>query len=152
MQKPFSESKALQKIASYCAYQERSEKEVRQKLRTWNVAVDVAQILIEKLYDEDFLNEERYARSFVRGKFGLKKWGRNKIRQGLLQNGISENLIQKGFSEIDTEEYHQVLTELAEKKLTQLKDPTDKNALYRFLAQRGFESELITEVLRKLVA
>ncbi len=148
MQTQLSESKALQKIASYCAYQERSEKEVRQKLQTWDLPYDLTEKLVEKLYTEDFINEERYARSFVRGKFNIKKWGRNKIRHALRQNDIAQTLIQNALTEIDPEEYRKVLTELTEKKRQQ--NPTDKNALFRFLTQRGFETDLVTEVLRQV--
>lgn len=151
MSKKISVSTALQKAASYCVYQERSEKEVRQKLYHLNVPFILVEEIIEKLYKEDFINEERYARCFVSGKFRVKKWGRIKIRHRLQENGIAASTISKALNEINSTEYYQTIYELATHKIKSgKKTEKDQANIYRFLKQRGFESELILNVLQEL--
>jgi len=154
MKKSLTESEALRKIAAYCAYQERCEQEVRQKLTSWNIAYQTIENLIEKLQNEDFINEKRYINSFINGKFRLKKWGRIKIRYALRQKGLPDLAIDKGLQEMDTESYVETLEILAQQKANSIQyskqNPKSKQTLFRFLQQRGFEIEFIQETLKKL--
>lgn len=142
----------LEKIKYYCAYQERCHKEVRNKLFELSVYGDDIDEVISELIAEDFLNEERYARSYCRGKFNQKKWGRNKIINHLKFKGISEYCIKKGLTEIDDEEYQTTLAELLNKKKKELSSEKNiwikKKKLSNYLMQKGFESYLINELLK----
>lgn len=145
---------AKSKLEAYCAYQERCHFEVSQKLISWGITGEQHDQLIADLITHRFLDEQRFAEAFVSGKFRIKKWGRIKIRQHLKQKHVSEYSIKKGLAEIDLEEYYTTLKNLAERKATELskeKDPWQKKAkVMRFLASRGFEQELIYDVLGEL--
>jgi regulatory protein len=140
----------LKKIAAYCAYQERTQREVRQRLRDWGVWGDEAEELIAKLIEEKYLNEERFARAFAGGKFRVKQWGRIKIEQELKQRGITGYNLRAGLSEIDDAEYRATLREVLDKKAHELRaeDPfTRKQKVARYAMSRGFEGELIWAML-----
>src|SRR5690606_35951637 len=110
--------------------------------------------IIIKLMQEDFLNEERFARSFVRGKFRIKKWGRNKIKQELKLREISQPLIKIAFTEINDAEYLKTLEELAIKKLALLKEPNSfkkKKKLSDHLMQKGYEPAMVFECVNELL-
>jgi regulatory protein len=144
---------AKQKIESYCAYQERCDFEVRKKLHSWNMFSEDIDILISDLISNNFLNEERFAEAFSTGKFRLKKWGKVKIKQHLKQKRISDYSINKGLSEIDETEYLEALRSLAEKKFTDSKGANQWEKLSkvkRFLYNKGYESELIAEILKEV--
>lgn len=118
MQKKYlTKEQALQKLKHYCGYQERCHSEVRQKL--WDLGVRSAEHdeIISALIEEDYLNEERFAKQFAGGKFRMNDWGRKKIYYGLKEKGISDYLIKKGLKEIDDEVYNKTLHELTEKKV-----------------------------------
>jgi regulatory protein len=144
----------LEKIKHYCAYQERCHSEVRSKLLELKVYGLELENYISILIEENFLNEERYACSYARGKFRFKQWGKTKIKYQLKAKQISPYLINKAMQEIDDEEYWQVLTTLAEKKSQSLQ--TEKNRFIKsqkirnYLLQKGFESGLIYEVMKDL--
>jgi len=142
----------LIKVASFCAYQERTLKEVRQKLREWEVADDDAEPVIAELIAQNYLNEERFARSFARGKFRVKKWGRLKIRQEMKLKGLSNELIQKGLTEIDGDAYEEVLRDLLEKKARSLRGESVavKQKIVRFALSRGFESDIVWDLLKTI--
>lgn len=145
----FLEAKA--KIEAYCAYQERCQSEVSNKLFQWGIVGEQQDQLIAHLISNRFLDEERFAEAYVSGKFRIKKWGRIKIRQHLKQKHISDYSIKKALAQIDGEEYFETLVQLCNQKSTQLgkeKDSWAKKAkIMRFLASKGFESDLIYEVL-----
>lgn len=133
----------------FCAYRDRSHKEVEEKLRELRMIPVACEQIIIKLMQEDFLNEERFARSFVRGKFRIKKWGRIKIKQELKAREISTPLIKMAFTEIDEEDYLSTLNEVAKKKylLIKEKDPYKKQQkLVNYLLSRGYESGLVYEL------
>lgn len=141
---------AKQKIEAYCAYQERCDFEIRNKLASWNLYAEDIDILIADLITNNFLNEERFAEAYVSGKFRIKKWGRIKIRQHLKQKKISNYSIQKGLQIIEDHEYIQTIHDLiaSKSRLIKSKDNWDKmNKLKRFLASKGFETELIHELV-----
>ncbi len=106
--------------------------------------------MLTTLIQENFLNEERFARTYVRGKFNIKRWGRNKIISGLKQHDVSKKCIQLALTEIDDDRYMEVLRDTIDEKRSKLKEKNPwkrRSAMYRFAAQRGFEGELINEVL-----
>lgn len=137
----------IEKIKHYCAYQERSQWEVRNKLIELHVyGLDLENVMVE-LISENYLNEERFARQLARGKFNLKQWGKAKIKQALKQHHVSDYCIKAGLSEIDDTDYHRTLYKLAEQKwdsLNKEKNKFNKMAKTRnFLLQKGFETDLI---------
>lgn len=136
----------LTKAQAYCAYQDRCSAEVIQKLRDWGV--DDARIpkIVESLTEDKFLNDRRYAETFVSSKFRLKHWGRNKIAYELRGKKIPSELISDALETIDENEYATTLQTLLTKKSKEVKD-TDayrkKQKVARFLISKGFESELV---------
>ncbi len=142
----YSFLEAKQKIEAYCAYQERCDFEVRQKLFSWNLNLEDVDALISDLITHNFLNEERFAEAYVSGKFRIKRWGRVKIRQQLKLKKISAYSINKGMSVIDDDEYVKTAKELIESKshLIKSKNQRDKmNKLKRYLSSKGYETELV---------
>lgn len=151
--KTYTVEEAKRKLEQYCVYQDRSHYEVAKKLREMNMISQAIDLIVLHLMQHNFLNEERFAKSYVRGKFNTKKYGKIKIKQGLKQKGIQENLIKIAFKEIDETAYKDTLHQLAEKKLALLKEPNPfkkKQKLIRYLMQKGYESFLIYEVLAEL--
>lgn len=142
----------LQKLKHFCAYQERSQYEVRSKLLELKIYGDDLENYIVALIEENYLNEERFAKAYAGGKFRVKQWGRIKIIQGLKQHHISAYCIKQGMAEIDEVEYLRVFELEAGKKLQSLEkersDWTKKAKLRNFLLQRGFEDEYIYEFIR----
>lgn len=143
----------LEKIKYYCAYQERSHSQVRTKLIALKVYGLELENMMTTLIEENFLNEERFACSIARGKFYYKKWGKNKIIQTLKLHKVSAYLINKALKEIDADDYDKMLETLAEKKLETLKSEKNKfkkmNKLKNYLLQKGYESDLIMDVIKK---
>lgn len=144
----------IEKIKHYCAYQERSHKEVRSKLLSLNVYGEELEQHISILIEENFLNEERYARSLARGKFRMKQWGRIKIEQALQQQNISSYCIRQAMTEIDEHEYASTLGQLARKKYESLDREEDdfvrKGKVIQHLVQKGYEYPLIQHALKRL--
>lgn len=153
MQKKFlTKEQALQKLRQYCTYQERSHYEVQQKL--WDLGIRRVEQgeIISTLIEEDYLNEERFAKAFAGGKFRMKDWGRRKIYQALKEKQVSEYSIKKAMKEIDDEEYKKVLYELAEKKQASLKGEQDivrKKKTIDYLLQKGYEADLVMKVVNE---
>ncbi|MBI3883430.1 MAG: RecX family transcriptional regulator [Sphingobacteriales bacterium] len=155
MQKPYqpylTKEQAQQKARHYCAYQERCHSEVKEKLYNLGLHKNEIEELISYLIEEDYLNEERFAKTFAGGRFRIKEWGRVKIKYELKQKQVSEYCIKKALKEIDPKEYLKTLQKLADQKLSTLK--TEKNIfikrkkLQAFLLQKGFENEIIKEVM-----
>jgi regulatory protein len=103
------EKVALQKAGHYCAYQERSQQEVRNKLYEWGLWTSAVEIIISELIAGNFLNEERFAKAYTKGKFNQKGWGRIKIKQGLKFKQVPDVLIKKALTGIDKSEYFDTL-------------------------------------------
>lgn len=141
------------KAASYCAYQERTQDEVRQRLKDWNVWGDEAEEIISELIQENFLNEERFAKTFAGSKFRVKKWGRRKIMFELKKRKLSDYCIKAGMSEIDDEDYYETLKTLIEKKKHDYRGEENEYKLNQKIAQfavgKGYENTLIWEILRE---
>ena len=148
--KSWSLEEARGKLETYCSYQDRCGWEVRRKLYEHEIQGKNVDVLLEELTQSGFLDEARYARSFARGKFRIKKWGKSRISRELKLRQIPSALIKLGLSEIDEEEYLATLKEEAEKKWdkTKEKDAYKKRYLVtHYLMGRGFEQDLIREVL-----
>lgn len=153
-QKSYTVEEALQKLMHYCAYRDRSQKEVESKLNEMRMIPEAKEKIIISLMQENFLNEERFARSFVRGKFRIKKWGRIKITQELKKKEISSPIIKLGLSEINELDYRQTLYELAEKKEEKLNEPNSfkrKKKLADHLLRKGYESALVFDCVNEII-
>jgi regulatory protein len=151
--KYLTKEQALQKLKQYCSYQERSHYEAEQKL--WELGVRRAEHdeIISALIEEDYINEERFAKQYAGGKFRMKDWGRKKIYYALREKKVSEYNIKKAMKEIDEEAYRKTLIGLAEKKYASLKSDqylVRKKKTIDYLLQKGFEPELISEVLKEI--
>lgn len=139
----------------FCAYRDRSQKEVEEKLKEMRMIPMACEQIIIQLMQEDFLNEERFARSFVRGKFRIKKWGRIKIKRELQQKQISAPIIRLAFTEINDSDYLKTLQELAQKKLRLIKEPNKfkkKKKLSDYLVQKGYEPAMVYECVNDLLS
>ena len=143
-----------QKVTHYCAYQERCHAEVREKLFSFHLKGREVETMIAKLIEENYLNEQRFATAFARGKFRIKHWGKQKIRVALKQKRVSEYCIRKALDAIDNSAYSEVFTTVAEKKLQLLKSEKNifikKRKLRDHLLQKGYESALIGEWLKNI--
>ena len=141
---------ALRKAASFCAYQERTQQEVRDRLNNWDIYGDNAEEVIAELIAKNYLNEERFAKSFAGGKFRVKHWGKRKIRQHLQQRGIAGYNLEQAMKEIAPDDYRETLTELLTKKRLLIRDENPmvvKQKLVRYALSKGYESDLIWQVL-----
>jgi len=141
---------ALRKAALFCAYQERTQQEVRERLKEWGMLGDDAEEVIAELIQQNYLNEERFAKSFAGGKFRVKGWGRRKIRQHLQQRGITGYNLDQAMNEIAPADYRTTLTELLDKKRRTLRDDSPlivKQKLVRYALSKGYESDLVWQVL-----
>lgn len=140
------------KIYQYCAYQERSENQVIEKLKNLGLhnEQEIYQ-LINELKNENFIDNERFIKSFVRGKFRNCDWGKLKIFYELQLQNFENKAIQEALKEIDEEEYLQKLHQLALKKLKSLqKDENRYLKTQKYLHQKGFELELIQKILKEI--
>ncbi len=144
--RPKDSLEALEKLERLCAYRDRCEQELRQRLQEWHVNEEEADTIIEQLVDTGFLSEKRFAQSYCRGKFRYKRWGRNKILRELKSRNISQRNIDLGMAEIVEEEYLANLEHLLHKKWlrTKAKDEfAKKTKVGRFLINKGYESDLV---------
>lgn len=150
----FTPEQSVQKIKQYCAYQERCHSEVRDKLYSFGLIKTEVEEIISRLISENYLNEERFAIHYAGGKFRMKQWGKNKIKQALKFKQISDYCINKALKEIDVKEYEKTFQKLAEQKLKTLKSEKNifikKRKLQDFLMQKGFENMFIHELLKNL--
>ena len=152
--KAFSIQEATKKIEGYCAYQDRCHKEVNQKLRDMGMIPLAIDEIIGHLIQENYLNEERFAKSFARGKFKIKKWGKKRIINELKQRDITKYNITTALKEIDDEEYIRTLDILAKKRLRQISEiniQKRKKKLADYLLYRGWESHLVYGKLQELI-
>lgn len=141
---------ALDKMKKYCAYQERCHQEVRYKLVAIGIRGDILESILSQLIEEGFLDEERFARAYARGKFRNNQWGMLKITRELTRKNIGTYLQKKAREEIDPDDYQLTLRNLlTHKKSTLLSYPDDvqKLKLFKYAYQKGFEPELIYELL-----
>ena len=150
---PLTPDQVLDKMAKYCAYQERCVKDVRDKLKTFDLPQAEKDKILDYLLDNRFVNDERFAKSFVRGKVNQSGWGLNKIRFHLVQKGIVKELIDKALGQTDEAVYRQRLIDILRTKAKTVKAENDfekKRKLAAYAMQKGFEGSLVWEVLKEL--
>ncbi len=153
--KQLTKEQALQKLRQYCAYQERSHSEVRDKLYQLGIWKKDHDEILGSLIEDNYLNEERFAIAYAGGKYRMKQWGRVRIRYALKQKEVGEYLIKKALKQIDEEEYLALLEKVATERYVSLKGEqylVRKKKTLDYLIQRGFEHELIHPVVEKLTA
>ena len=146
-------AEATKKLERYCAYQERCHKEVVEKLRGMGMIPQAIDHILAHLIQENYVNEERFAKSFTRGKFRIKKWGKNRIVRELKIRDISSFNIQTALREITGTEYLEVFHAIALKRWQQLTEADvqkRKQKLASYLRYRGWESELIYDKISEL--
>ena len=151
--KPLTPDQVLDKMAKYCAYQERCVKDVKDKLKTFDIPEEEKTKILDYLLDNRFVNDERYAKAFVRGKVNQNGWGVNKIRFHLMQKGIEKELIDEALGQTDEEVYRQRLIDILKTKSKTIKAESDfekKRKLAAYAMQKGFEGSMVWEVLRDL--
>jgi regulatory protein len=144
-------SEFLNILARYCAYQERCVQELHLKMKSLGIEDHLFTDYILWLEENNYLNEERFAEIYARSKFNQKKWGRNKIRFELKKRRINAVYIQKAINQIDDEQYIVTLKEVIDqkaKKLTSKDVWANQQKCYQFALGKGFESDLIGEVLQ----
>lgn len=148
---------AHKQLESFCAYQERSHKEVEEKLNKLGIIREAQEQIIISLIQDNYLNEQRFAEAFVRGKFRIKKWGRHKIKQALVKHDLSSYALRKAFEQISSEEYEETLRSLAESKLRSLENKgnsspkANKQKLIQHLSYKGYENDLIYPLVNQLI-
>ena len=151
--KPLTPDQVLDKMAKYCAYQERCVKDVRDKLKTFEIPEEEKTKIIDYLLDNRFVNDERFTKAFVRGKINQSGWGVNKIRFHLVQKGIDKDIIEDALGQTDEEVYRQRLIEILKTKAKTVKASSDfekKRKLAAYAMQKGFEGSLVWETLKDL--
>lgn len=139
------------KMCRFCAYQERAPQEVKEKLLKYSLGKLEVEQIIDKLIDEDFLNEKRFAELYARSKFNQKKWGKIKIQFELKKKGVSDHHIDFALEEIDEKVYLEVLSSLLAKKVESLKEENElqrKSKLIRFANSKGYSLDSIYQVLK----
>lgn len=147
-QKSYTVEEVISLMEHFCAYQDRCHSEVEKKLYEYRMIPEAKEKIIVHLISQNYLNEERFAKSFVRGKFNTKHWGKIKIKAALKQRNISEVNIKTAFNEIDAENYLSILTKEMVKKLTVLHENNPwkrKKKTFDYLIQKGFEYNLIEQ-------
>jgi len=143
----FSEIKL--KLVNYCVYQDRCHAEVEQKMKEFLLIEEAKEEIMLYLLKENYLNEERFTRSYIRGKFYIKHWGKNKIKINLKQKQISEKLINACFDEIDEADYEKTIKKMYEdyySKQSGLKEYQKKSKTIKYLISKGFEYEKINNI------
>lgn len=153
LRKNLTPDQAWQKIKHYCAYQERSHYEAREKLFSFGLRKSDVETLISRLIEEDYLNETRFSAQFAGGHFRMKKWGRVKISYELKQKRVSAINIKSALKEIKEADYRAVLHGLAQTKWKSLKAEqhlTRQSKTMQYLLQKGYEAPLIQEAIQQI--
>ncbi|MGZ0015996.1 regulatory protein RecX [Yeosuana sp. AK3] len=152
--KTYTLQEATKKMEHYCAYQERCHKEVAQKLKDMYMIPEAMDVIIVHLLQHNFLNEERFAKTFVSGKFKFKNWGKRRLTFELKQKDVSKVNINQALAEISDDEYVGVFNDLAEKKAHSIKETNllkKKKKFIDYFLYRGWESHLVYEKANELI-
>ncbi|MDD7887136.1 regulatory protein RecX [Flavivirga sp. 57AJ16] len=152
--KTYTVQEATKKLEHYCAYQERCHQEVRQKLEGMHMIPEAIDVIIVHLLEHNFLNEARFAKAFVSGKFKIKNWGRRRLSYELKKKDVVKVNINQALSEIGNEEYIGVFNDLAEKKANSIKETNKfkkRKKLIDYLLYKGWESHLVYEKANELI-
>ena len=142
----------IEKIQSYCLYQDRCVMEVKNKLYSFKVSSQLVENIVEYLIDNDYLNEERYTKMFIQGKLRIKKWGRIKLKYELRSKGIDIKTINEHINQINEEDYINYFNEFSTSKIKFLKGTKDqkKRSFINYFTYRGWENNLIYQKLRDI--
>jgi regulatory protein len=149
----YTYAEAIPKAMRYCAYQERSSRQVRDKLYEWGLEEAEVERAVLYLQEEKFIDDRRFALAYAGGKFRLKSWGRHKIRQGLLPHRLPEELVKEALRSIDGDAYYARLQQLMERKdksLTEKDSRIRQQKLLRYGLSKGFEQDLVWEALKEI--
>ena len=152
--KSFTVDEIKRKLENYCVYQDRCHKEVEQKMREYNLIPEVKEMILLSLLKDNFLNEERFAKSFARGKFRIKQWGKERIIRELKFKEISAYNIKTGLKEIDDDEYLETLYKITKNRNELIKETNrfkKKKKLTDFLMRKGYETSLIYKVVNEII-
>jgi len=144
---------AYDKAALLCSKSEKCSSEIQEKLKLWGLSSEESEPLIEQLIAEKYLDDERFARAYVKDKFRFNHWGKQKIAHMLRAKNIPHEILELAFEEIEEEGYSDQLRKLLtdKEKSTKAKDKYDKrNKLMRFALARGFESNKVYEIFKEL--
>lgn len=150
MKKETTEQEAYLQLAALCAQAEHCQQEMRDKMKRWEMAPEVQERVIARLIKERYIDDERYARAFVKDKIRYNKWGRRKVQQGLWIKHIDDDIQQRVLSEVDDTEYLAVLKPLLKQKAKSIKAENDyelTQKLVRFALGRGFTYDIIRQCL-----
>ena len=150
----YTVEEALTRLQKYCSYQERCHWEVNKKLQEMRMIPEAIDHIIGQLVEHNFLNEERFAKAFVRGKFVMKKWGKQRIISELKRRHISKYNINQALSEISDDDYRETLTNIAEKRLQSILEQNKfkkQKKLADYLLYRGWESHLVYDKVKELI-
>ena len=150
----FTIDEAKKKLEYYCAYQERCHKEVRQKLRDMHMIPEAIDLITVHLIQHNFLNEGRFAKAFVQGKFNIKKWGKRRLTLELKQKDIAKSNINQAIKEINDDIYIEAFNNLAEKQFSSIKESNNlkkKKKLIDYLLYRGWETHLVYDKVNELM-
>ena len=154
VRRTYSFDEAQKVLEKYCAYQERCHKDVIDKLKKMRMIPEVIDTIIVYLIENNYLNEERFAKTFARGKFCIKKWGKNRIVRELKLRKISKCSIDSALKEIDPDDYLHTLDELVQKRIAQVAERNiykKKRKVADYLLYRGWEPNLVYEKINKLI-
>ena len=150
MKKEITEQEAYLQLAALCAQAEHCQQEMRDKLKRWDIDESVQERIIQRLVNERYIDDERYARAFVKDKIRYNKWGRRKVQQGLWQKHIDADIQQRVLDEIDEKEYLDILRPLLKQKRKNIRAASDyelNQKLARFALSRGFTFDIIRQCL-----
>ena len=150
MKKDMTEQEAYMQLAALCAQAEHCQQEMRDKMRRWELDETVQNRIIDRLIKERYVDDERYARAFVKDKIRHNKWGRRKVQQALWQKRIDADIQQRVLDEIDEKEYLDVLRPLLKQKRKSIRAANDyelNQKLARFALSRGFTFDLIRQCM-----
>ena len=150
----FTVDEIKRKLEQYCVYQDRCHKEVEQKMREYNLIPEAKELILLSLMQDNFLNEERFSKSFARGKFRIKNWGKQRIIRELKFKDISSYNIKTALKEIDEVEYLKTIYKITENRNEVISEPNHykrKKKLIDFLMRKGFENELIFKTVNDVL-
>lgn len=153
-QKTYTVDEAQKRLEHYCAYQERCHKEVTQKLYEMRMIPEARDKIIVHLLQHNFLNEERFTKAYVRGKFRIKKWGKQRLQLELKRKDINKTIISIALKEITNQDYYDTFNALAEKKIETIRETNlqkKRKKLADYLLYRGWESHLVYDKIRELI-
>ncbi|MBO6605539.1 regulatory protein RecX [Psychroserpens sp.] len=152
--KTYTFDEAKRRLERYCAYQERCHQEVRRKLIEMRMIPEAQDKIIVHLLEHNYLNEERFVEAFIRGKFRIKKWGKQRLQMELKRKDIHPTLIRKALNRLNTDEYWETFDQLAVQKLESIKESNlqkKRKKLADFLLYRGWESPMVYDKVRELI-